>query len=115
MAGQVNTFKTVTANITTSNTVVYTTPYGITSIILMAQVANVTESNHNVSFTHISNRGEDDGEKTELLKNYTVLKNDAATLLTGKLIVQQNNSVEIYSSSNNALKLTMSVLETTNA
>jgi hypothetical protein len=36
-------------------------------------------------------------------------------MLTGKLIVEQNNSVEIAATSNNALKLTMSVLETTNA
>jgi alkyl hydroperoxide reductase subunit AhpC len=110
MAGQVNTFRTVTANITTSSAVVYEAPFGITSIILMAQVANITSNNHQVSFTHIA-----DGERTELLKNYSVLKNDAATMLTGKLIIQQNNSVEIAASSNNALKLTMSVLETTNA
>lgn len=111
MASQVNTFKTVTANITTANTVIYSTPYGITSIILMAQCANITTNNHNVSFNHVTS----DGNRTELLKNYPVLKNDAAGLLTGKLIVEQNNSVEIYSSSNNSLKLTMSVLETTNA
>lgn len=110
MASQVNTFKTVTANITTANTTVYTAPFGVTSIILMAQVANVTQNNHNVSFTHIA-----ETNKTELLKNYAVLKNDAVGLLTGKLIVQQNNSVEIAGSSNNSLKLTMSVLETTNA
>jgi hypothetical protein len=110
MASQINTFKTVTANITTANTVAYTTPYGITCIILMAQVANITQNNHTVSFSHVSG-----GNKTELLKNYTVLKNDAATMLTGKLIVEQNNSVEISASSNNALKLTMSVLESTNA
>lgn len=110
MASQVNTFKTVTANITTANTTVYTAPFGVTSIILMAQVANVTQNNHNVSFTHIA-----ETNRTELLKNYAVLKNDAVGLLTGKLIVQQNNSVEIEGSSNNSLKLTMSVLETTNA
>lgn len=110
MAGQINTFRTVTANVTTANTVVYTAPYGITSIILMAQVANITQNNHTASFTHVS--GEN---RTELLKNYTILKNDAANMLTGKLIVEQNNAVEIAASSNNALKLTMSVLETTNA
>lgn len=111
MASQINTFRTVTANITTANTVVYTAPYGITAIILMAQCANITQTNQNVSFSHVSSGG----NKTELLKNYPVLKNDAVGLLTGKLIVEQNNSVEIHSSSNNSLKLTMSVLESTNA
>lgn len=111
MASQVNTFKTVTANVTTSNTVIYTSPTGITAIVLMAQCANITGNNHNVSFNHVS----DSGIRTELLKQYSVIKKDAAGLLTGKLIVEQNNSVEIFGSSNNALKLTMSVLETTNA
>lgn len=111
MAAQINTFKTVTANVITSNTVVYTTPVGITSIILMAHCANISGNTSNVSFSHVSTIG----DRTELLKNYKVLKNDAVGLLTGKLIVEQNNSVEISSSSNNSLKLTMSVLETTNA
>ena len=111
MATQINTFKTVTANVTTVDTLVYTAPLGITAIILMAQCANVTGNNHNVSFNHVTNTG----VRTELLKNYSVLKRDAVGLLTGKLIVEQNNSVEIAASSNNALKLTMSVLESTNA
>ena len=111
MASQINTFKTVTANVTTASSLVYTAPSSITSIILMAQCANITGNNHNVSFNHVSSAG----IRTELLRNYAVLKNDAVGLLTGKLILEQNNSVEITASSNSALKLTMSVLETTNA
>jgi hypothetical protein len=111
MAGQINTFRTVTANVTNVDTTVYSVPYGITSIVLMAQCANITQATQNVSFTHISGSG----TSTELVKNYAVLKNDAAGLLTGKLIVEQNASVKIVGSSNNALKLTMSILESTNA
>ena len=111
MASQINTFRTVTANVTTSNTVVYTAPIGITSIVLMAHCSNITQNNHNVSFNHVSNTG----VRTELLSQYPVLKRDAVGLLTGKLIVEQNNSVEIFSSNNNALKLTLSILESTNA
>ena len=111
MASQINTFKTVTANVNTTSSIVYTAPGGITAIILMAQCTNITTNNHNVSFNHVSSTG----TRTELLKNYPVLKNDAVGLLTGKLIVEQNNSVEIAASSDNSLKLTMSVLESTNA
>lgn len=111
MASQINTFKTVTANVTTQNSVVYTTPGGITAIILMAQCTNITPNNHTVTFSHVSAVG----NRTELIKDYYVLKNDAVGLLTGKLIVEQNNSVEIAGSSNNSLKLTMSILESTNA
>jgi general stress protein CsbA len=112
MAGQVNTFKTVTAEVTTENVIVYAAPFGITTIILMAQVANITENTHSVTFTHV-NVGSN--TNTELLKNYSVPKNDAVGLLTGKLIVQQNNAVKISASANDVLKLTMSILETTNA
>lgn len=111
MANQINTFKTITAQVTTANTSVYSTPFGITSIILMAQVANITDASHNVSFVHVTGTG----TRTELVKNYPVFKNDAVNVLTGKLIVEQNCSVEIASSANDSLKLTMSVLETTNA
>lgn len=111
MPAQINTFKTVTANVTTLETTAYTAPFGITSIILMAQVANLTANNGNVSFTHVTQNN----ERSELVKNYNIPKHDAANLLTGKLIVEQNNSVTISSSSNNMYKLTMSVLESTNA
>jgi hypothetical protein len=110
MASQINTFKTVTANVTTVPTVVYSAPYGITSIILMAQAANISQNNQNITFSHNSS-----GNITELVKNFAVLRNDSAGLLTGKLIVEQNNSVQISGSSNSSLKLTLSVLETTNA
>ena len=86
MASQIDTFKTVTANVTTQNSVVYTTPAGITAIILMAQCTNITPNNHTVTFSHISSLG----NKTELIKDYHVLKNDAVGLLTGKLIVEVN-------------------------
>lgn len=111
MAGQINTFKTVTANVTTANTVVYSAPFGITAIVLMAQCANISQNTQNVTFNHVSQGG----ARTELVKSYPIGKSDAANLLTGKLILEQNNSVEIFASGNNTFKLTMSVLESTNA
>lgn len=111
MASQINTFRTITANVSTVETTVYTASFGITAIILMAQVANISGNTGNVSFTHVAQGG----NATELVKNYSVPKNDAANLLTGKLIVEQNNSVKIVASGNNTFKLTMSVLESTNA
>lgn len=111
MATQINTFRTITANVTTVESTVYTAPVGITAIILMAQLANITANTGNVSFTHATSSG----VTTELVKNYVIPRNDAANLLTGKLIVEQNNSIKIVASSNNTFKLTMSVLESTNA
>lgn len=108
---QINTFRTITANVTNVETTVYSAPFGVTAIILMAQVANVTANSGNVTFTHSTSAN----VNTELVKNYVIPRNDAANLLTGKLIVEQNNSVKIVASSNSTFKLTMSVLESTNA
>ena len=48
-----NTFKTKTQVLTTSTTAtIYTAPIGTTAIILMTQIANVTNATQYVSFGH---------------------------------------------------------------
>lgn len=125
-----NTFKTKTAVLqsawTTGTTAtVYTAPIGVTSIILMMQVANVTTNTSFVSLAHSrnfpifadaqGNGAQPAGILTELVKTYGVPSNDAASLTTGKLIVESLDSIICYSDTDNALKLTMSILETANA
>jgi hypothetical protein len=104
-----NTFRNVTGTLTTSNTTLYTAPITSTSIILMAQVTNITTSSANVSFT-LNNVS----ANTELAYNLTVPPNDAVNVLTGKLVLQNAHSVFASASINNTLKITMSVLETLN-
>jgi len=108
MATPLNTFKTVTANLTTTSATIYTTPSNTTTIVLMAQVANITNTSANVTANHY------DGSSvtTELVKNFAIPGADAAGLLTGKLILQAGQSFTANVSANNALKLTLSLLET---
>ena len=40
MSGALNVFKTITANVTTTPTNVYSTPLGYSTVVLLAQVAN---------------------------------------------------------------------------
>ena len=104
-----NTFKNITANLTTSNTTLYTAPITSTSIILMGQVTNITSSDETVTFvlnTVSSN--------TELVYNLSVPPNDAVNVLVGKLVLQNSHSVHASCSANNTLKVTMSILETLN-
>jgi hypothetical protein len=107
MALALNIFKTVTANITTSNTVVYTAPSSYTGIVLMAQITNITSNPANVTLIYSNN-------STELLKDFTIPGNDAAAALTGKLIIETGQSISISSSVNDALKITASILESAN-
>lgn len=111
MASALNLFKTVTSEITTSDTVVYSSPTGFTGIILMAQVANVTTSDATVTFSHVNSSD----VKTELVKNFYIPPNDAASMLTGKLVLEEGSSVEVEASENSALKITLSILESLNA
>lgn len=111
MATALNIFKTVTAEITTTDTVIYQAPTGFTGIILMAQVANISEENASVTFSHLDSSD----NKTELIKSFTVPVNDATSVITGKLILEDGSSVTVEGSSNDSLKITLSVLESLNA
>ena len=78
-----NTFKTTTFDVTTYNSTVYTTPAGVTTVVLLAQVSNIHATDSvSVSANHV--RG---SNTTSIIKNTTIPVNDAATLLTGKLIL----------------------------
>jgi hypothetical protein len=123
-----NTFKTKTAVLgTTTGTAstVYTTPIGITSIILMAQIANLTTGTAAVTFIHYRNRpvladaqgnGRQTGQTESILvKEFGVPANDAGVPLAGKMIVESLDSVRAYADTPNALQLVLSVLETSNS
>lgn len=134
-----NTFKTKTSFLNTATVTgntytipagttatVYTAPIGVTSIILMAQVANVSTTTQNISFIHHRNRpvladaqgnGAQPGNvDTYLVKNFAIPAGDAASILTGKLIVESLDSVRsfVHNANSNTCQLTLSVLETAN-
>jgi hypothetical protein len=121
-----NVFKTKTAVLTTSTTAtVYTAPIGVTAIILMTQVSNVSTQTHTVSFSHYRNlpvlrdaqgNGAQAGNvNTEMLKEFAIPPNDAASMTTGKMIIESLDSVRCFASADGVMKLTLSVLETANA
>jgi hypothetical protein len=133
-----NTFKTKTTKLTSATaytnytagmqtSTVYTAPIGVTAIILMAQVANLSTLTQTCSFVHHRNRpvlrdaqgngGQDGNVDSYLVKNFEIPGGDAATVLTGKLILEQLDSVRAYnlSSSTQSLQLVLSVLETANS
>lgn len=121
-----NTFKTKTAVVSTSTTgTVYTAPIGVTSIILMTQVANISTQTHTVTFEHYrnlpvlpdaqGNGAQPSNTITKLIKEYAIPPSDAASLTTGKMIIESLDSVRCYASEAGVFHLTMSILETANA
>jgi secreted protein with Ig-like and vWFA domain len=107
--GALNVFKTVTAELTTDNEIIYTTPAGYTGVVLMAQISNVSNVTSNVTF--ILN---DSTSNTELLKGFEIPRNDAISATVGKLVIETGNSVRAYAGANNQLKIILSLLESAN-
>lgn len=128
-----NTFKTKTTVLTTNtNAFVYTAPVGVTSIVLMANCANVdvyntstaTQGYHAVTFGHYrnlpvlpdaqGNGGQPANVVTEMVSGYFIPPNDSANLIPGKMIIETLDSVVAYADAEGVLKLTLSILETAN-
>jgi hypothetical protein len=132
-----NTFKTKTSVLTSSTTytnysgigpstsTVYTAPIGVTAIILMAQVSNLTTGTQLVNFLHHRERpvladAQGNGYQaantdSALVKDFAIPSGDAGTPLTGKLIVESLDSVRAYSNNEGSLQLVLSILETANS
>jgi hypothetical protein len=109
MAIALNTFKTVTKSVTNTSTIIYTAPVGVSSIILMAQIANITNTAGEVTFIH------DDGTNlTELIKDYAIPGKDAGSALTGKLVLESGQKIRVFANENGKFKITLSILESAN-
>lgn len=121
-----NTFKTKTKILDTNTTAtIYVAPIGVTSIVLMAQVANVDpNAAHTITFSHHrrfrvlpdaqGNNAQDPNVTTELVMDFEVPPNDSASLITGKMILESQDSIRAYSDSEGSMKLVLSILETAN-
>jgi hypothetical protein len=120
-----NTFKTKTARLTTNTSAtVYTAPVGTTAIVLMAQISNLNTNTQLVSFLHHRNRqvladaqgnGRQEGNiDTYLVKDFAVPDHDAFNPITGKLIIEELDSIRAYASTSSNMQLVLSILESAN-
>lgn len=110
MATPLNLFKTIVKEVTTSPQELYIAPVDVTTIILMVQITNITDTVPQVTLWTETPAN----VVTELLKDFYVPKNDVVSGLVGKLILEEGFSLNISASANNKLKVTVSVLETSN-
>ena len=101
-----NTYKTVRSPVTTGITTVYTVPNGVSSIHLYSVVSNVSTGVATVTVYH--NRA---GDSYELIKNAKIPSTDALTPVTGSLVLEVGDRIEIQGSANNTMKFVVSILE----
>ena len=107
MSGALNIFKTVTANVNTVTTSVYSTPLGYATVILLAQIANTGNATIQVSADLFRS-----GDTTALVQGISVPVGDAVSVVTGRLIMNFGDSFDVSASDNTSGQLTLSLLET---
>jgi hypothetical protein len=104
-----NTFKSLTETVGTSDTLVYTAGIGISTVVLLAQFVNTEGTTGNVSANlYVA------GSNTELIKNFEIPGYDAGSFLTGRLVIEEGNRLYIRADNSN-FKFVFSYLETANA
>jgi len=120
-----NQFRTMSAVLTTNtDTTIYTSPVGVTSIVLMAQVANRGTQTNNVSFVHHRNipiqqnaqgkNAQPGNTDSILVENFGLPARDAVNLLSGKLVIETLDSVIAYAARSGDCTIVLSILESSN-
>lgn len=108
-----NLYQTVTKVVDTNTVGIYTAPVGYSGIILLAQVANISADTHTVSFSH-KRTVAGIAVTTEIVKDFPIPANDSANLLSGKLILETGDSIQISADTASNVKFIGSILETLN-
>jgi len=112
MATALNVFKTVTADLTTEDKIIYTAPPRKTSIFLSAQATNITNTLCTVNFYH----GSTANLKTAVAKNFRIPSGDSMAVISAgsKLVLETGQKVYSSASANNKVQMVISVLESAN-
>jgi hypothetical protein len=98
-------------SLTTANTTLYTCPSLTSGIVFMAQVAN--KSNVDSTTVTVTSTKSSDGSTKFLIKDVVIPSAVAASVLTGKLVLEAGDSISANAASNNMIDVTFSILEIT--
>jgi hypothetical protein len=110
MAEQIplNRFITQPFDLTTTDRLLYTTPLERASILLGSQASNFSENPVTITFT--VRKG---GQDYIMLNEYEIPPGDQLSVVAGKLILDFGCSIRARVSSNSAVNIMLSILETT--
>jgi hypothetical protein len=112
MAVALNNFKTIRSNVGVVTTTLYTCPVGVSAIIILAQVTNITDDITS-QITAIHARPGDPQVDFKFSNGAFVPPNDSINLVPdGRLALETNDSIKINASNNDELNIVLSILET---
>jgi hypothetical protein len=106
-----NTFKNSRAAATSSLQSVYVCPASTTSIVLLAQAANIATGAQAVTLCWYDASAS--SVKTELVKSLSVPEGSSVGLLAGKLVLEAGDYVSVQSTASSLIEFSFSVLEIT--
>ena len=101
-----NTYKTYRSEVTTGITTVYTVPNGVSAIHLFSSVSNISSGIATVTVYHTRS-----GEAYELVKNAKIPTTDVLNPISGSLVLEVGDKIEVQGVSNNSMKIVLSILE----
>lgn len=108
-----NTFKTTRKLLTTSSVGIYTCPSGVSSIVILAQVTNVSTGTTTYKVSAIHSRSTESPADYKFANNVSVPANDSVNLIPdGRLVLETGDVIKVSSDSNDNLNIVLSVLET---
>lgn len=113
MALALNVFRTVTKIAPTSPVGIYTAPIGYSGVVLLAQATNIDTVPHTISFSHQRTIA-GVAVTTEIVKDFAIPGNDAVSLLSGKLVLEEKDVLVLSADTSTGIKFIGSILETLN-
>jgi hypothetical protein len=107
-----NTFKTIRKQITTSAVGIYTCPVGVSAIVVLAQVTNLTTDTTS-QVTALHSRPTETPTDYKFANDAYVPPNDSVNLVPdGRLVLETNDVIKVQATSDNELNIVLSILET---
>lgn len=107
-----NTFKTIRSNIGINTVGIYTCPVGVSAIVILAQVTNLT-SDVTSQVTAVHSRTNEPQTDYKFTNGAYVPPNDSVSLVPdGRLVLETNDVIKVYSSGDDQLNIVLSILET---
>ena len=106
-ATQLNTFKTIRHDLTTSIVGIYTAPVNVATVVLNFTAANTVSGVSSITAYHTRL-----GVRVPIVQNFEIPSKDAGILVDKKLILETDDSLEVQGTATNELEVILSVLET---
>ena len=112
-----NAFRNIAVKLTTSNQLIYTTPSGVSTIILSAVCSNYTTNDVPVTFKiekTVIVGGTPTTTQYYIVPGIDVIAKDVFSVVSGRLVLEAGDKLYASAGSNNSIDYVMSVNEAAN-